>query len=67
MKKTTFADGALICSYNTLHVPVRGCSFHLSLLFQNCVFPQKIILMLTKIPVQAASIEIDSSSPTIAH
>lgn len=41
MKKTAFTDGAFICSYNTLNVPVRGCRFHLLLLFQICVLEKK--------------------------
>lgn len=41
MKKTAFTDGAFICSYNTLNVPVRGCRFHLLLLFQIRVLEKK--------------------------
>lgn len=65
MKKTAFTDGAFICSYNTLNVPVRGCRFHLLLLFQICVLSKKKILMLTKTHMQEVSIEKDSSSPNL--
>lgn len=35
-KGNTLADGALTCSYNIIHVPVKNCSFHLLLLAQKC-------------------------------
>lgn len=40
-KGNTLADGALTCSYNIIHVPVKNCSFHLLLLAQKCIKKKK--------------------------
>lgn len=45
-KGNTLADGALTCSYNIIHVPVKNCSFHLLLLAQKCIKNKKKILIL---------------------
>lgn len=68
MKETTFPDGALLCSHNTLSVPVRGCSFVLLLLLQlhGSFLREKKDADDNK-NTHARRVEIENSSPTVTH